>query len=137
MFLAMAAAVGLLVRRTWFDKVFLLLGAVPIALVCTIARITATGALYARVGHNLANLIPAIVRLRWPVDLKLGELDLYDLTAYLMMPLALGLLWIELKVISWVIRYQRQWTSYPVATPAPPPIGRPAVPQSVPQGQPY
>jgi hypothetical protein len=61
------------------------LSAVPIALAVNIVRITATGALYVWAGPRIADLV------------------FHDLAGWLMMPLALGLLWLEARFLSYVL----------------------------------
>ncbi len=58
--------------------------AVPIALAVNILRITATGLLHVWSGPRLAGLV------------------FHDLAGWLMMPAALGLLWLEVKFLSYV-----------------------------------
>jgi exosortase len=80
---AMAVAMVFLVERPWWDKVVILLSAIPIALLVNIIRITVTGLLYMMVGpdNHFAQ--------------KLG----HDWAGYFMMPLALGFLWLELQIL--------------------------------------
>jgi exosortase len=82
-FLALAVAMVFLVERPWWDKLMILLSAVPIALAVNIIRITATGLLFMVAGseNEFAK--------------KLG----HDWAGYFMMPLALGFLWIELQIL--------------------------------------
>jgi exosortase/archaeosortase family protein len=78
----LTCAFAVLVRRPLGERLLILLSTVPIALVCNIARITVTGILYVLVGEKWANLV------------------FHDLAGWLMMPLALLLLWLELKLMS-------------------------------------
>ncbi len=80
-FFALATAVALVIRRRRSDKVVLVASAIPIALVMNILRITATGVLHRTVGSQIANAV------------------FHDLAGWLMMPLALGLLWLELLLL--------------------------------------
>jgi exosortase len=80
---ALAVAMVFLVERPWWDKLMILLSAVPIALIVNIIRITCTGLLFMAVGSD--NHIAQ----------KLG----HDWAGYFMMPLALGFLWIELQIL--------------------------------------
>jgi exosortase len=80
-FLALATAVAILLRRPALDKAVIVLSAVPIALIANIVRITLTGVLLVLVGDEFANIV------------------FHNLAGWLMMPLALGLLWIELRVL--------------------------------------
>jgi exosortase len=84
-FLALATAVAVLVRRPWPERVVLLVSALPVALVANILRITVTGVLYKTAGKELADLV------------------FHDLAGWLMMPLALVLLAAELRLIAWVV----------------------------------
>jgi exosortase len=68
------------VRPLW-QKLLLVASAVPIALIANITRITVTGVMHETVGHEAANIV------------------FHDLAGWLMMPFALVLLWIELKVL--------------------------------------
>ncbi len=72
----------LLVKRTWWENLVILFSAVPIALTVNVVRITVTGILY-RVASS-----------------ELAEHVFHDWAGYLMMPLALGLLWLELVILS-------------------------------------
>jgi exosortase len=80
---ALAVAMVFLVERPWWDKLMILLSAVPIALIVNIIRITATGLLFMAVGSDNE------------FAKKLG----HDWAGYFMMPLALGFLWIELQIL--------------------------------------
>src|SRR5262249_59103807 len=74
-----ATAVALVVRRPALDKAVILLAAVPIAVVANVARITATGLAQEWGSPELADRI------------------FHDWAGWLMMPLALGLLWLPLR----------------------------------------
>jgi exosortase/archaeosortase family protein len=82
-FFALALAMVFLVERPWWDKLIILLSAIPIALIVNIIRITLTGILYMMVGpeNEFAK--------------KLG----HDWAGFFMMPLALGFLWLELQIL--------------------------------------
>ncbi|HWE37736.1 MAG TPA: exosortase/archaeosortase family protein [Isosphaeraceae bacterium] len=92
-FFAMATAIAMLppaktgrpgapTERPWVDRVLIVLSALPIAMITNIARITATGILHEAVGSKWANLV------------------FHDLAGWLMMPMALALLWCELQILS-------------------------------------
>lgn len=81
-FFAMAFGMVLVIRRPLLDKVAIVASAIPIALIVNTIRITVTGVLHEMVGSEAANLI------------------FHDLAGWLMMPMAMGLLWIELKLLS-------------------------------------
>jgi len=82
-FFALAVAFVLVVRRPWPDKLTLLASAVPIALVSNIARIVLTGVLFATGVKSAA-----------------VHAFFHDAAGWLMMPFALLLFWLELKVLS-------------------------------------
>ncbi len=77
-FFALSTAMALVVRRGPLTRAVLVASAVPIALIANILRVTATAAAHVSLGSEAAN--------GWP----------HDLSGWLMMPLALGLLWLEL-----------------------------------------
>lgn len=81
-FFALSTAVALLSDRPLWERAVIVLSAVPIALVTNITRITVTGLLYATGQDRLADLV------------------FHDLAGWLMMPFALVLLGIELKLLS-------------------------------------
>lgn len=81
-FLALSVAIVLLVKRAWWENLVILLSAVPIALTVNVIRITVTGVLY-RVASS-----------------ELAERVFHDWAGYMMMPMALGLLWLELVILS-------------------------------------
>jgi exosortase len=84
-FAALATAIVLVVERPWLDKAVILLSAIPVALAANILRITVTGILYKTTSQRLAELV------------------FHDLAGWLMMPLALGMIWLELRVLDWVL----------------------------------
>jgi len=81
-FFALSAGMVLLADAPLPDKLLLVVSSVPIALVSNILRITVTGFLHEQ------------------VDSKTAEVFYHDVAGWLMMPLALGLLWLELKVLA-------------------------------------
>jgi len=85
LFFALSAGMALLVKRPWPDRLLILLSAAPVAVLSNVIRIIATTLLYETAGQ------------RW------GDLVFHDLAGWLMMPLALGLLWLELKVLAWLL----------------------------------
>ena len=82
-FLALAVAIVLVVRRPWWDRLIILLSAIPIALIVNVIRVTVTGILY-----MLAK------------DSELAQKVFHDWAGWFMMPLALGLLYLELQILS-------------------------------------
>jgi exosortase len=81
-FFAMATGVVLVIRTPWLDKILIVASAIPIALLMNVIRITATGVLHETVGSRLANLV------------------FHDLAGWLMMPMAVGVLWLELALLA-------------------------------------
>src|SRR5205085_11723097 len=61
------------------------LSAIPIGVTANLVRITVTAILHRTVGSYMANLV------------------FHDLAGWLMMPLALAMLWLELKLLSWLL----------------------------------
>ena len=80
-FVALSAAMALIVARPLVDRLILFVSAVPIAVTANVIRITVTGVLYEKVNGDTAHAF------------------FHDVAGLLMMPFALGLLWIELKVL--------------------------------------
>ena len=88
-FVALAAGLALLMTtRHWVDRVLVFAAAAPIALACNVVRIVVTGLVY---------------HAGWT---RLGDLVIHDLAGWLMMPLALGMLWAVVKLIDWVAEPQ-------------------------------
>jgi exosortase len=82
MFLAFATAAALVVRRPAWQKAAIVAGALPIALGANVARITLTGLLHETMGRGPAEAL------------------YHDLAGWLMMPLALALLHVEVVILS-------------------------------------
>ena len=82
MFFAFSIAVALLIDRPPGDRLLIVAGAIPTALLANILRITITGWLHEKVGSETANVV------------------YHDLAGWLMMPLALFFLWIEIILLS-------------------------------------
>jgi exosortase len=80
-FVALAFAVALVIKRPWLDKLILLASAVPIAVLCNVIRITATGICFATVGAKWANLI------------------FHDVAGWLMMPMAVGFMALLIAIL--------------------------------------
>lgn len=85
-FVTLIAATVILVQRPAWERVVLMLSAVPIALVSNILRITATAVCYHRMGQVA------------------GDKIAHDLAGWMMMPLALALVWLELRLMSWLFQ---------------------------------
>ncbi len=81
-FMALACAISLVTVRPWWEKLIIILSSLPIALFVNIIRITVTGILHRTVGSEIANAV------------------FHDLAGWVMMPMALGLLYLELQMMS-------------------------------------
>lgn len=81
-FLALSVAIVLIADRPWWENLVIVLSAVPIALTVNVIRITVTGVLYVVADPELANKV------------------FHDWAGWLMVPLALILLWIEVSILS-------------------------------------
>jgi exosortase len=80
-FAAFSVGAVLLNRRTWFERGIVLLGIVPIAMLTNILRVTATGVSHTFVHDKATNAL------------------LHDVYGWVMMPLGLALLGLELWVL--------------------------------------
>jgi exosortase len=85
-FLAVCTGAAFVLARPIWERLLIVASAVPIAIVSNVVRITATGVL-----HELSNA-------------KLAEAVYHDFAGWLMMPLALGLLWLELALIGFLLK---------------------------------
>jgi exosortase len=82
-FFALATAVAIVIKRPLLDKLVVFFSAVPVAMVANIVRIVATGILFETIGPQV------------------GHVLYHDVTGLLvMMPVALALIWLELKCLS-------------------------------------
>lgn len=80
-FFALSTAVAMLIQKPLWEKLLVAFSAIPIALITNILRITVTGLLHDTVGSEIANAI------------------FHDLAGWLMMPLGLAFLGLELLVL--------------------------------------
>jgi exosortase len=80
-FFAASTAVALVVKRSLWVRVPLFLSAIPIALVVNVLRITVTGVLLETAGEGPAHLV------------------FHDLAGWLMIPMALALLWLVYRLL--------------------------------------
>ncbi len=83
-------------RPVW-ERVVLLLSTLPIALVANILRIAATAVLYYAFGPNAPMF--------WPVRLWFPTVDqlAHDTAGWAMMPMALALIFLEMRLLSWLV----------------------------------
>ena len=102
-FFAITTAVAVIVRRPLWQKVLIAVSAIPIALACNITRIAGTCVLHETAGHELADRV------------------FHDLAGWLMMPVALGMLWAEINLLD------RLFVPVPEQVPGQPPSPVPAV----------
>ena len=96
LFVAISTATALLVRSRSYEKAIIVLSAVPIAIISNVTRITITGVCYETVGS------------RW------GLIVFHDMAGWLMIVLAMVLLFLELTYLSHLFVDQAG------ATPGPP-----------------
>lgn len=82
LFFAFSTGAALLVSRPPTDRVIIVASAVPIALISNVLRITLTGVLHELVGGAVADFV------------------YHDLAGWLMMPMAMALLWAELCLLN-------------------------------------
>lgn len=81
-FIAMAAGVAMLIRRPLMDRLIVVASAIPIAILVNVLRITSTGVVHRMAGSVAAGMV------------------FHDFAGWLMMPVALALLWLELAVLA-------------------------------------
>jgi len=86
-FVALTVAIVLLCppSRPKWDRIGIAISSIPIAVLCNIGRIVVTGLVY---------------HAGWK---ELGDFIVHDLAGWLMMPFALALIWLEFRVIDWII----------------------------------
>ena len=107
------AATVLLDVRIW-EKVVLLFSIVPIAMISNILRIVATAWAYHGIGPK-GTVLPGWLDPKhvWTV----GKLS-HDAAGWAMMPLALVLVWAELRLLSWLIVEEEEQTVGVLFSPA-------------------
>jgi exosortase len=81
LFFAFSTGLAMVIRRPILDRILIVASAVPIALVANVARIIITGLLHQFAGNETADAF------------------FHDLAGWMMMPMALGLLW----VVVWLL----------------------------------
>lgn len=81
-FVALAVAIALVTRRPLWQRIVLVASAVPIAVLVNVIRITVTGVLHLKVGKEVADAV------------------FHDFAGWVMMPMALGFLYLELQILS-------------------------------------
>jgi exosortase/archaeosortase family protein len=102
-FAALSAAVAVVIRRPLWERAVILASALPIALVANVLRITVTGMMiYALDGRDVYLGLGGFAL----IDMSGGEFAqtfFHDWAGWLMMPLALALMWIELQIMQRMI----------------------------------
>ena len=96
-FFALSTAVALVVRRPWYEKVIVFLSAVPTGLAVNLVRITATGWAHQTFGSHVAEVL------------------FHDYAGWLMMPLALAILGLELALLRRLVVKRKVAGPVPVA----------------------
>ncbi len=82
-FIALSAAIAMLGQGDWLENTLIVASSIPIALIVNAIRITITGVMY--------TFSPDI-----------AEKIFHDWAGYFMMPLALGMLYVEQQLLSWL-----------------------------------
>jgi exosortase len=98
-FFALSTAVAMLSQRVWWEKLLIVVSAVPIALIANVARITVTGILHETVSSKAADMV------------------FHDLAGWLMMPFGLALLGAELWLLSRLIIVEQESPLAPLGVP--------------------
>ncbi|TWT78501.1 Transmembrane exosortase [Posidoniimonas polymericola] len=90
---AMCVAIAILTTRPWWDRLIILISALPIAIISNVFRIVVTGFIWMAMDQFLAGGDPeSIAKFRDPIHSWIGLI--------VMMPFALGLMMLELKILS-------------------------------------
>lgn len=90
-----AVACAILIKRPWWDRLVILLSAIPIALIVNITRI----------------VITALVYRMYPENETIHEV-IHDYAGLAMMPLAMGLLYLLLKLLATLTTEEEEITGY-------------------------
>jgi exosortase/archaeosortase family protein len=93
----LAAGLVLVIRRPLLDKIVILLSAPLIAIISNIIRITVTGILHVTIGEQVAEWV------------------YHDVSGWLMMPLGVGLMWLEMKILENLFVERPPSASRPIA----------------------
>jgi exosortase len=84
-FVALSVGMAMLITRPWLDRAIILVAAIPVAILANVIRISLTGVLYNEGGKEL------------------GDRLFHDFAGWMMMPFALLVLWLLLKLLDWVL----------------------------------
>jgi len=82
-FIALSVAIVMVGEHDWLDSLMIVASAIPIALFVNAVRITLTGVMYT-------------------IDAELADKLFHDWAGYFMMPMALGLLFAEQRLLAWM-----------------------------------
>jgi exosortase len=85
LFFAVSTALAFVIKRDVWQRLIIIVSAIPVALIANVARISVTGVLSETVGSDFAHVV------------------FHDWGGWLMMPLALGLLYLELQLMGWML----------------------------------
>jgi exosortase len=99
-FFALSTAVALVIDRPLFDRVVIFLSAAPVGVLMNVVRITVTVILYRLAGERLAKVV------------------FHDVAGWVMMPMALAVLWLELLWLGRLWRPAEATGPVPVRAPA-------------------
>ena len=100
-FFALATGVAIYVHRPLLDKLLIVASAAPIAVLANVIRITATAFLHVTAGSEWADFL------------------FHNLAGWLMMPLALAMLWVELWLLLRLLVERPQPSLAPIRVVAP------------------
>ena len=98
---AMSVALAMMINRPWWDRLAILLSAIPVALFTNVIRITATALLY----------------MAFPESEAIKHY-VHDWAGFAMMPIAMGILWLELQILHKItvpIDTEEEYASFGVA----------------------
>ncbi|MFO0877275.1 MAG: exosortase/archaeosortase family protein [Gemmataceae bacterium] len=107
-FFALSTAVAFVIDRPWHDRLVIFFSAIPIGVMMNVLRITLTVFLYQVADPELARLV------------------FHDVAGWVMMPMALVVLWLELLWLGWL------WLPSDDSRPIPIPLGGPIGPRPEP-----
>jgi exosortase len=96
-FFALSCAVAIFITAPAWKKALVIAGSVPVALACNVLRIASTGILHETAGHEFADKV------------------FHDLAGWLMMPLGLGLLWLEVAFLNRLFVVEPDRRTAPIA----------------------
>lgn len=94
-FFALSTALAMTLPAPPLDRWILIFSAIPIALISNIVRIVGTGVAYRLVSKEF------------------GDLIMHDLAGWLMMPMAIGFAWLELKLLAKIFPVETDVSSRP------------------------